>query len=61
MKHRQTILRSCRLGLAVCFLLVGGSVIPSGSVANADVSVTQQARKITGTVKDAQGNPLEMT
>lgn len=58
MKHRQTILRSCRLGLAVCFLLVGGSVIPSGSVANADVSVTQQARKITGTVKDAQGQPL---
>ena len=47
-----------RLGLALCFLLAGGAIIPQSSVLKAETSVTQQSRKITGTITDAKGEPL---
>ena len=57
MKHRHAIFKS-RLGLALCFLLAGGAIIPQSSVLKAETSVTQQSRKITGTITDAKGEPL---
>ena len=57
MKHRHAIFRS-RLGLALCFMLAGGAIIPQSSVLKAETSVTQQSRKITGTITDAKGEPL---
>lgn len=57
MKHRHAIFKS-RLGLALCFLLAGGAIIPQSSALRAETSVTQQARKITGIVTDAKGEAL---
>ena len=57
MKHRHAIFRS-RLGLALCFMLAGGAIIPQSSVLKAETSVTQQSRKITGTITDTKGEPL---
>ena len=54
MKHRHAIFRS-RLGLALCFMLAGGAIIPQSSVLKAETSVTQQSRKITGTITDTKG------
>lgn len=39
-------------------LLAGGAIIPQSSVLKAETSVTQQSRKITGTITDAKGEPL---
>lgn len=57
MKHRHAIFKS-RLGLALCFMLAGGAVIPQSSALKAETSVAQQSRKITGTITDAKGEPL---
>ena len=54
MKHRHAIFKS-RLGLALCFMLAGGAVIPQSSALKAETSVAQQSRKITGTITDAKG------
>lgn len=35
MKHRHAIFRS-RLGLALCFMLAGGAIIPQSSVLKAE-------------------------
>ncbi|WP_165154087.1 TonB-dependent receptor [Parabacteroides sp. ZJ-118] len=47
-----------RLGLALCFLMIGAGVTPTIHASNAQVSITQQAKKVTGTVTDAKGEPL---
>lgn len=57
MKHRHAIFRS-RLGLALCFMLAGGAIIPQSSVLKAETSVTQQSRKITGYDHRRKGEPL---
>ena len=46
------------LGLALCFLMVGAGVTPPIHASNANVSISQQAKKVTGTVTDAKGEPL---
>ena len=53
----QTVVKS-GLGLALCFLMVGAGVTPPIHASNANVSISQQAKKVTGTVTDAKGEPL---
>ena len=58
MMHKQLAFVKSRLGLALCFLMVGAGVTPPIHASNANVSISQQAKKVTGTVTDAKGEPL---
>ena len=55
MMNKQLAFVKSGLGLALCFLLVGAGNTPPLYAANTEVSVNQQARTVTGTVKDAKG------
>jgi len=57
MKHNQFVLKG-GLVLALCFLTVGDGATSPIQAANAEVTITQQARKVTGIVKDANGETL---
>lgn len=57
MMNKQLAFMKSGLGLALCFLLAGG-ITPPLHAAGADVSINQQARKVTGTVKDEKGETL---
>lgn len=58
MMNKQLAFVKSGLGLALCFLLVGAGASLPLQTASAEVSINQQARKVTGTVTDAQGEPL---
>ncbi|MEZ7948436.1 MAG: SusC/RagA family TonB-linked outer membrane protein, partial [Macellibacteroides fermentans] len=58
MMNKQLAFVKSGLGLALCFLLVGAGNTPPLYAANTEVSVNQQARTVTGTVKDAKGETL---
>ncbi len=58
MMNKQLAFLKSGLGLALCFLLVGAGSTPPLNAANAEVSVNQQTRTVTGTVKDAKGETL---
>lgn len=58
MMNKQLTFVKGGLGLALCFLMVGAGVTPPIHAANAEVQISQQARKVTGTVTDAKGEPL---
>lgn len=58
MMNKQLAFVKSGLGLALCFLLVGFGTTPPLQAANAEVSINQQARRVTGTVTDALGEPL---
>jgi len=58
MMNKQLAFVKSGLGLALCFLLVGAGTTLPLQAANAEVSINQQARRVTGTVTDAQGEPL---
>ena len=46
------------VGLAFCFLMAGAGFAPSAFASDANVAITQQARKVTGSVTDVKGEPL---
>lgn len=56
--NKQLAFVKSGLGLALCFLMVGAGVTPPIHASNANVSISQQAKKVTGTVTDAKGEPL---
>ena len=58
MMNKQLAFVKSGLGLALCFLMVGAGVTPPIHASNANVSISQQAKKVTGTVTDAKGEPL---
>lgn len=58
MMNKQLAFVKSGLGLALCFLMVGAGVTPPLHAADANVSISQQARKVTGLVTDAKGEPL---
>ena len=58
MMNKQFAFVKGGLGLALCFLMVGAGVTPPIHASNANVSISQQAKKVTGTVTDAKGEPL---
>lgn len=58
MMNKQLAFVKGGLGLALCFLMVGAGVTPPIHASNANVSISQQAKKVTGTVTDAKGEPL---
>ena len=58
MMNRQSAFVKSGLGLALCFLMVGAGVTPPVYAANNNVAISQQARKVTGLVTDAKGEPL---
>ena len=58
MESRQLTFMKGGLGLALCFLMVGAGVTPPVQAAETGVQISQQAKKITGTVTDAKGEPL---
>lgn len=58
MMNKQLAFVKSGLGLALCFLMVGAGVTPPIHASNANVSISQQARKVTGLVTDAKGEPL---
>ncbi len=55
MMNKQLAFVKSGLGLALCFLMVGAGVTPPIHASNANVSISQQAKKVTGTVTDAKG------
>lgn len=57
MMNKQLAFVKSGLGLALCFLMVGAGVTPPIHASNANVSIFQQAKKVTGTVTDAKGEP----
>lgn len=57
MMNKQLAFVKSGLGLALCFLMVGAGVTPPIHASNANVSISQQAKKVTGTVTDAKGEP----
>ena len=57
MMNKQLAFVKSGLGLALCFLMVCVTVSPIHA-SNANVSISQQAKKVTGTVTDAKGEPL---
>lgn len=58
MKHKFATSKGCT-SLIFCLLLAGGSIVPLSASAKVEVSVTQQqARNVTGTVKDQKGETL---
>ncbi|MDB9062384.1 hypothetical protein ABHC64_07465 [Parabacteroides distasonis] len=60
MMNKQLAFVKSGLGLALCFLMVGAGVTPPIHASNANVSISQQAKKVTGTVTDAKGvNPAK--
>ena len=58
MMNKQLAFVKSGLGLALCFLMVGAGVTPPIHASTANVSISQQAKKVTGTVTDAKGEPL---
>lgn len=58
MMNKQLAFVKSGLGLALCFLMVGAGVTPPIHASNANVSISQQAKKVTGMVTDAKGEPL---
>ena len=58
MMNKQLAFVKSGLGLALCFLMVGAGVTPPIHASNANESISQQAKKVTGTVSDAKGEPL---
>ena len=50
MMNKQLAFVKSGLGLALCFLMVGAGVTPPIHASNANVSISQQAKKVTGTV-----------
>lgn len=58
MMNKQLAFVKSGLGLALCFLMVGAGVTPPIHASNANVFISQQAKKVTGTVTDAKGEPL---
>ena len=58
MMNKQLAFVKSGLGLALCFLMVGAGVTPPIHASTANVSIPQQAKKVTGTVTDAKGEPL---
>ncbi len=58
MMNNQLAFLKSGLRLALCLLLAGAAIIPPLQAANAEVTIDQQARRVTGTVTDAQGEPL---
>ena len=58
MMNKQLAFVKSGLGLALCFLMVGAGVTPPIHASNANVSISQQAKKVTGTVTDAKGERL---
>lgn len=58
MMNKQLAFVKSGLGLALCFLFIGAGTTSPLHASPLEVSIDQQARKITGTVKDAKGEPL---
>lgn len=58
MTNKQLAFVKSGLGLALCFLMVSAGSTPPVHAASANVSIDQQARKVTGTVTDSKGEPL---
>lgn len=58
MMNKQLAFVKSGLGLALCFLWIGGGIPSPLHASPSEVSIDQQARKITGTVTDAKGEPL---
>ena len=48
MMNKQLAFVKSGLGLALCFLMVGAGVTPPIHASNANVSISQQAKKVTG-------------
>ena len=47
MMNKQLAFVKSGLGLALCFLMVGAGVTPPIHASNANVSISQQAKKVT--------------
>ena len=58
MMNKQLAFVKSGLGLALCFLMVGAGVTPPIHASNANVSISQQAKKVPATVTDAKGETL---
>lgn len=58
MKNKQLALIKSGLGMALCFLTFPTATAFPLHAVTTEVSIDQQARKITGMVKDAKGEPL---
>lgn len=58
MMNKQVAFLRGGLSLVLCGLLAFSGAIPSANAANPKVAIDQQARKVTGTVKDIKGEPL---
>jgi len=58
MMNKQLAFVKSGLGLALCFLMVGAGVTPPIHASNANVSISQQAKKVTGTVLTQRVNPF---
>ena len=57
MMNKQLAFVKSGLGLALCFLMVGAGVTPPIHASNANVSISQQAKKVTGGQSE---NPVGM-
>lgn len=58
MMNKQLTFCKGGVGLAFCFLMAGAGFAPSAFASDANVAITQQARKVTGSVTDVKGEPL---
>jgi TonB-linked SusC/RagA family outer membrane protein len=58
MTNKQVAFMKCGLSLALCSLLIGAGVPWSANAASPEVTIQQQTRRVTGTVKDVKGEPL---
>jgi TonB-linked SusC/RagA family outer membrane protein len=58
MMNKQLAFLRGGLSLVLCGLLAFSGGIPAANAANPKVAIDQQARKVTGTVKDVKGEPL---
>ncbi|MDR2809966.1 MAG: SusC/RagA family TonB-linked outer membrane protein, partial [Tannerellaceae bacterium] len=58
MTNKQVAFRRCGFTLTLCSLLIGASVPPPTHAASPEVTILQQTRRVTGTVKDVKGETL---
>ena len=58
MMNKQVAFMKCGLSMALCSVLIGAGIPLSAGAASPEVTIQQQTRRVSGTVKDVRGEAL---